>query len=226
MVKGSALMRPVLAIFAKTPRAGTVKTRMMPFLSPEGCAELYRCMLLDTVCRVGQLPVTTVIFYAGDSGFFKENFPAVEIYPQQGGELGERLEHAFGLLAELGYTKRVVMGTDSPDLPRGYLEEAFRLLDAADTVFGPAEDGGYYLIGLKGESAGIFRDISWSTPAVLCQSLERVRLAGRSSVLLPRWYDVDSSSDLFRPGLADPENGAPLTRRFLAELGGNPSVAT
>ena len=213
-------MKSVLAVFAKTPLPGRVKTRLAPELSPEEGAELYRCMLLDTVARVRALRVDTVIFYDGDGHFFRDLFPDLLLIPQAAGGLGERLQSAFAALLSLGYRARVVIGTDAPDLPLDFIAEAFRLIKGgSDLVFGPAEDGGYYLVALSCASGGLFRDIPWSSPQVLEVSRERAREAGLAAALLPTWYDVDSFEDLLRPGLGDPGNGAPLTRGFLRERG-------
>lgn len=213
-------MKCALAVFAKTPIPGRVKTRLAPALSPAEGAELYRCMLFDTVARVRRLPVETVIFYDGDEAFFRNAFPSLLLVPQREAGLGQRLESAFSELAALGYGNRVVIGTDAPDLPMPFIDEAFqRLEEGIDAVFGPAEDGGYYLVALRGESRGLFRGVPWSTPEVLAESRQRAREAGLSTALLPSWYDVDSYADLFRPGLLDPHNDAPLTRSFLTDRG-------
>ena len=218
-------MKSVLAIFAKTPLPGLVKTRLAPALSPEEGAELYRCMLLDTIARVGTLSVDTVIFFDGDECIFRDLLPGALLLRQHEGGLGERLQRAFAELSSLGYRARVVIGTDAPDLPLGFIQEAFHLIEAgSDAVFGPAEDGGYYLVALGGATGGLFRDIPWSSPQVLAVSRERARESGFTTALLPSWYDVDSFADLLRPGLMDPENGAPLTRGFLRDrgIGGEP----
>ncbi|HBG04602.1 MAG: hypothetical protein A2075_21365 [Geobacteraceae bacterium GWC2_58_44] len=213
-------MKRALAIFAKTPLPGLVKTRLTPPLSPEQGADLYRCMLLDTVARARSLPVDTFIFYHGSEQFFRESAPGVALIPQHESCLGGRLEKAFSALDSLGYGARVVIGTDAPDLPLAFIDEAFfRMEGGSDVVFGPAEDGGYYLVALRGAHGGLFRDIPWSGPEVLAVSLERAREARLVTALLPTWYDVDGFEDLFRPGLSDPSNGAPLTRGFISGLG-------
>jgi len=219
-------MKQAVAIFAKTPLPGQVKTRLAPRLSPEQGADLYRCMLLDTLARVQTLGIDTFLFFEGEEAFFREAAPGLPLLAQQGDGLGERLEHAFSTLAALGYRFRVVIGSDAPDLPLSYLEDAFhRMAAGSEVVFGPAEDGGYYLVALSGDCGELFREIPWSGPRVLEQSLERAR-EGRFPVsLLPPWYDVDVSADLCRPGLHDPSNRAPLTRSFLAELGISPLAA-
>jgi len=213
-------MKRALAVFAKAPLPGRVKTRLAPALTPEEGADFYRCMFLDTLARVRSLSVDLVIFYEGEERLFQELAPEGLLVPQQEGDLGERLEGAFAALSALGYGARVVIGTDAPDLPLRFIEDAFRLTESGkDAVFGPAEDGGYYLVALGGTSDCLFRDIPWSGPKVLATSLARAQEAGFSTALLPTWYDVDSFEDLLRPGLSDPENGAPLTRGFLRERG-------
>ncbi|WP_026841206.1 TIGR04282 family arsenosugar biosynthesis glycosyltransferase [Citrifermentans bremense] len=212
-------MKRALAIFAKTPLPGLVKTRLSPPLSLQQGAELYRCMFLDTIARVRPLNADTVLFYEGESDFFHKSAPHATLMRQHDGGLGTRLEQAFDQLAELGYDSRVVIGSDAPDLPFAYLEDAFaRLEGGSDTVFGPASDGGYYLVGVRRGAGSIFQGIPWSTAKVLETSLKQAQASGLSSTLLAPWYDVDCYQDLLRPGLSDPLNGAPLTRSFLAHL--------
>lgn len=213
-------MKHALAIFAKTPVPGQVKTRLTPPLSLEQGCELYRCMLLDTIARARALSVDTIIFYQGDRGFFEATAPGALLFPQLETELGGRLEDAFERLRALGYEGIVVMGSDAPDLPLSSITAAFAQMEKGkQVVFGPAEDGGYYLVALRCGCGELFREIPWSTPLVLERSLERAHAAGLSVGLLPPWYDVDAFDDLFRPGLADPANGAPLTRHFIRSLG-------
>jgi glycosyltransferase A (GT-A) superfamily protein (DUF2064 family) len=113
----------------------------------------------------------------------------------------------------------VIIGTDSPDLPISYLEEAFHLLAerGAEVVFGPCRDGGYYLVGMKRVHAELFREVSWSTGKVLEESLRKAESAGLTAALLPLWHDVDTMEDLTRPELREPTNSAPLTRSFLEQ---------
>jgi uncharacterized protein len=220
-------MKRALAVFAKAPLPGRVKTRLAPALTPEEGADLYRRMLLDTLARVRALAVDIVIFYDGEERFFHDLAPGALLVPQDEGDLGQRLQGAFGMLISLGYQARVVIGTDAPDLPLRFIEDAFRLIESgSDAVFGPAEDGGYYLVALGGASGDLFREIPWSGPRVLAVSRERAQESGLETSLLPTWYDVDNYQDLLRPGLADPENGAPLTRAFLRERGIGPVSLT
>ncbi|GFO68558.1 hypothetical protein GMLC_21370 [Geomonas limicola] len=216
-------MKPVLAVFAKTPHPGKVKTRLAPALTPEEGAELYHCMLQDTIARMRTLGVETVIFYDGDEEFFRNFHPGLRLIRQHQAGLGERLEAAFRQLEDLGYRERVVIGSDAPDLPLSFIREAFDFLGTGkDVVFGPAEDGGYYLVGLSGGMADLFQDVPWSTSEVLAVSYQKAQHAEFAVELISTWYDIDSYEDLLRPGLYDPESGATLTRRFLLERGIEP----
>ena len=212
-------MKLALAMFAKSPRPGEVKTRLTPPLTLEQGAELYRCMFLDTVARSRALPVDIFVCYHGGEEFFQEHAAGVTLMPQEGETLTARLQAAFASLHERGYGATVVIGTDAPDLPMNYVQQAFELLaQGHDVVFGPAEDGGYYLVALREPHPELFEDIPWSSEKVLEESLYKAELLGLDPALLPTWYDVDSYDDLQRPGLSDPANGAPITRAFIAAM--------
>ncbi|KAF0220337.1 MAG: hypothetical protein FD174_1238 [Geobacteraceae bacterium] len=214
-------MKNVLIIFAKRPTPGRVKTRLAATLSAEDAAELYRCMLFDTLAKAKELAgPDKLVFYepaAGAAAYFKGIAAGMETCPQEGNDLGKRMENAFKRTLEMGYEAAVIIGTDSPDLPSSFIEEAFAMLESRDidAVFGPSEDGGYYLIAMKRLQGELFKGIPWSSGAVLEKSLEKAAEAGIRVSLLPRWYDVDTFEDLQRPELLEEANGAPLTREFL-----------
>lgn len=214
-------MSKALIVFAKRPSPGRVKTRLTPPLSPEDAAELYRCMLLDILAKTGQMAdVHRLLFYEQGDGapeFFAETVGAGGNYPQEGVGLGERLTAAFERTFGLGYGTAAVIGTDSPHLPTAFIDRAFELLNdpGVDAVFGPTEDGGYYLLAMKRLHRELFSDIPWSTGKVLERSLARAAEAGIVTALLPVWHDVDTAADLLRPELVDPGNGASLTREFI-----------
>uniref|UniRef100_UPI0026367E0D TIGR04282 family arsenosugar biosynthesis glycosyltransferase n=1 Tax=Geobacter sp. TaxID=46610 RepID=UPI0026367E0D len=134
--------------------------------------------------------------------------------------LGERMAGAFRRAFDRGCRRVAIIGTDSPDLPLAFIGWAYELLadPAVDAVFGPSEDGGYYLLALKRFHPALFAGIPWSTDKVLELSLARAAEAGLATALLPPWYDVDTADDLRRPGLMVPESTAPLTREFLLGL--------
>lgn len=214
-------MSKALIIFAKRPSPGRVKTRLFPHLAAEEAAELYRRMLFDVLAKTGQMTdVDKFLFYeqgAGAAEYFAETACGGCICPQVGEGMGERLEAAFDHVFRQGYSVVAAIGTDSPDLPVPFVERAFELLrfPDVDAVFGPAGDGGYYLVAMNRLHRGLFRDIPWSTGEVLERSQSRAAAAGVAIALLPLWHDVDTAADLLRPELVDPNNGAPLTRDFI-----------
>jgi len=215
------MLKKALIIFAKRPVPGRVKTRLSPPLTPEQAAELYRCMLEDILAKTATLAgVDKRIFYEPDEDaatFFSGIAAGMTCAPQAGIDLGERMANAFGQLLAEGYGRVAIIGTDLPDLPLARVEEAFGLLESGgvDAVFGPSEDGGYYLLAMGELHGELFRDVPWSTGEVLEKSLERAKEAGVRVALLPVWHDVDTADDLHRPELLDEGNGAPRTREFI-----------
>ncbi|MFQ5892958.1 MAG: TIGR04282 family arsenosugar biosynthesis glycosyltransferase [Nitrospinota bacterium] len=214
---------------AKVPIPGQVKTRLLPFLDEEASAQLYACFLRDMaeaveaafpgLCRVAYTP-------PGEGERLRGLVPpGCPLIPQRGAHLGERLFNLFHhfLLAE-GLDGALAVNSDSPTLPMGRVAEAFARLEepGVDGVLGPAEDGGYYLIGLTKPHKHLFADIPWSTPEVLRATLERATEARLHLVLLEPWYDVDDRAALRRlwQELQGAGSGrqAPATRVYLEKL--------
>jgi rSAM/selenodomain-associated transferase 1 len=217
-----------LAVMAKVPAAGAVKTRLCPPLTPDDAAALARCFLLD---RVEQLSAVAagdpmVAFApAGRQAEMQALLPCgTRLVAQAEGDLGTRLDRLLtGLLAE-GYAAAIAVDADSPTLPTAHLERACRALAAgtADVVVGPCDDGGYYLIGLRAPAPSLFRDMPWSTAGVLAETVGRAARAGLALALLPSWFDVDRGDDLrrLRPSARTPDAfPAPRTLTFLAARG-------
>jgi rSAM/selenodomain-associated transferase 1 len=229
-------MEIALAVMVKQPVAGAVKTRLSPPLTPEAAAALYRCFLLDKLEQVRRLTaVAPCLAYAPQEArpFFRELAGSdFWLIPQEGRDLGQRLARLSRRLLEAGHPGVVIIDSDTPSLPDQFLAEAVQCLrdPRTDAVFGPAEDGGYYLVGLRRPAPRLFDGIAWSTPAVLAQSLANAEAAGLSVHLLPPWFDVDTPADLGRLREAVEGNGslARHTRAFLHALapgqtGGGPS---
>jgi rSAM/selenodomain-associated transferase 1 len=216
-------MRQALFVMAKDPRAGQVKTRLCPPLTPDVAARLYRCFLLDVLDLVAGLPgVDPVIAFSPPDA--REEFSRLTsgrflLMPQQGTDLGARLENSFRVLFQQGYDRVAAVSTDSPDLPVEYLHEAFFRLLIAPVVLGPCPDGGYYLIGLSSLIPELFRDMPWSTDRVVPETDVRARGMGLALSYLPEWHDVDTLTDLNRlvvelTGVGRSESRAPRTTRF------------
>jgi rSAM/selenodomain-associated transferase 1 len=193
-----------LAVMAKVPAAGHVKTRLCPPLAPDEAATLARCFLLDRIDQLGDVADgdAMVAFAPRErEGEMRLLVPAgVRLVPQEGADLGARLDRVLTELLAEGYTGAIAVDADSPTLPTAYLRRACAtLLDgAADVVVGPCEDGGYYLIGLRMPAPALFAAMPWSTPAVTAETLARGRRLGLRLALLPGWFDVDRGEDLAR----------------------------
>jgi len=227
-----------LGIMAKAPSAGIVKTRLTPPLIPEEAAMLSSCFLRDTVNNIQGLRTIRradgVIVYTPANeirafiGLAPKDF---QLLAQRGETLGDRLLNATSDLLAMGYDSTCLVNSDSPTLPTAILESAIDALepDGDRLVLGPAEDGGYYLIGLKRAHQILFDRIAWSTSEVLAHTIDRSRQISLDVVMLPSWYDVDDTStlnrlctELFCPDESS-RNGhniyaAPFTREYLGNL--------
>lgn len=221
------MRRVAVAIMAKAPVAGAVKTRLTPPLTAAEAAHLYRCSLLDKIEQVRALKDThAVVAYtpAEASGVFAEIAPGFELLPQRGPELGARLANGLAELLAHGHAAAVAIDSDTPTLPTAFLQEGVDILlrGDADVVVGPCDDGGYYLIGVRAERPELFENMPWSTPGVLSETLRRARAASLTTACLPEWFDVDTAADLerLRASLTAPgATSAPHTARFFAERG-------
>ncbi len=223
-------MSNALAIFAKAPIAGQVKTRLCPPLTHTQAAELFRCFLLDTVermCSLETVQVFLAIMPADSEPLFREMVPfPVRYLPQRGDSLGEREINMLADMLDAGFSRVVIIGSDIPTLPVAHIHEAFTRLEdpACDAVFGPSTDGGYYLVGAREVHRRLFENIAWSTPQVLEQTLEQARLHQLAVELVPSWYDVDTVEDLQRLLVdtrekRDGSNDVPRTRELLRRFG-------
>ena len=118
-----------------------------------------------------------------------------DIYPQESGDLGERMAKAFKFVLELDFTQAFIIGTDCPDLNEEHLAQGISFLEKKDIVIGPANDGGYYLLGMKKWQPELFQGVSWSTSKVLEQTLAQAHSLGLSSSLLETLIDIDTKED-------------------------------
>lgn len=199
-------MIAAIAIFAKAPVAGRVKTRLVPPLTQEEAATVARACLETTLRRfVPAVDAAFTLFLDGEADATLVELAAelrVPIVAQAGADLGARLSTAFRSLREGGASKVLALGADSPTLDPAWIADAIVALDSHDVVIGQTEDGGYYLIGLRGGVEGIFEGIPWSTDRVTRATLERAAALGLRVHQLPVWYDVDDVPSL-RRALAD-----------------------
>jgi rSAM/selenodomain-associated transferase 1 len=217
-----SLNKNALIVVAKRPAPGQTKTRLTPPLTPEQAAGLYEAVLRDTLDLVRCVPgVCPIIAYLPDDArdYFRALAPDFDLMPQRGPDLGFRLDHALTHCLNDGYERAVIMDSDSPTLPAEYLVQAFAELGATDSVLGPCDDGGYYLIGLRRPAPRLLREVQMSTPNVTRDTLALAASENLSMAQLPEWYDVDTVADLERLRAevsALPAGRAEHTRRFLS----------
>src|SRR5215831_2469258 len=224
MASGSSTPRTVaVAIMAKAPWPGTVKTRLSPPLLATEAAALYRCFLLDKIRAVEALTgAQPVIAYTPDDARmeFDTLAPSFTLVPQRGPDLGARLHGILTHLLAAGHAGAMAVDSDTPTLPARFLQQAVDCLTrpGPDVVLGPTEDGGYYLIGIRRPHRELFDAMPWSTPEVLEVTLRRAAAAGLRAACLPSWFDVDTPDDLERLSKSinvDEATSAPETERFL-----------
>lgn len=185
---------PILVLFAKFPVPGYAKTRLIPAIGPEGSARVHRHLTERTVTTLLASGSAVEIRYSGAS---EANFrdwlgDRVALVEQVEGGLTERLIDAGR------HGPHIFFGADTPDLTVGIVRAAMDALESHDVVIGPAEDGGYYLIGLATARQELMIDMPWSTPEVLPETLRRCEIYGLSTTILPTLSDCDTPSDLAR----------------------------
>jgi rSAM/selenodomain-associated transferase 1 len=219
-----------LAIMTKAPLAGAVKTRLTPPLTPEEAAALNACFLCDLARTISEVGGGTqgIACYTpvGAEGSYSDILPPeFQLIAQRPEQLSGRLIAATEDLLSVGFRSVCLINSDSPTVPASSFAEAAKILarPGQKLVLGPADDGGYYLIGLKDLHRRIFEGIDWSTRHVLEQTLTRAAELRLEVHLLPTGYDVDDHATLCRlcrDLLGSNETGAaaPATKEFLRTM--------
>jgi rSAM/selenodomain-associated transferase 1 len=226
-----------LAVMTKAPRAGEVKTRLVPPLTHNEAAQLNSSFLRDIAAAISAAIGETARSYARGVGVYTprgaeaayENILPEEFFliAQRGHNFGDRLILAAEDLFKVGFASVCLINSDSPTVPAENFSQAVELLQLPGdrTVLGPSDDGGYYLIGLKKLHREMFERIDWSTERVLNQTLQRAAQIGVEVKLLPAGYDVDDwatlerlCSELLGENSSRGCGIAPNTRKFLADI--------
>jgi len=199
--------RCALAVMAKAPKAGHVKTRLSPPLDSHQAAALNIAFLRDTLACLKEVEATAVativISYTpiGEEANFAGIVPDdVAIIPQRGEGFGERLQYTAEDLFAAGFSAVCLIDSDSPTVPKAaYVTAVQRLLGNEDcAVLGPSDDGGYYLLGVNASHSRLFEDIAWSTAVVAEQTQQRALEINLPLYFLPTWFDVDDNPTLIR----------------------------
>ena len=191
-------MKAALIIFVRNPRLGKVKTRLAAAVGKQQALEIYQQLLTHTflISRDLDLEVDRYVFY--DTFADTEDLWDNALYHklvQQGSDLGDKMKNATGLLFELGYNRVILIGSDCLELSKGDIEDGFTALDEYDFVLGPAQDGGYYLLGMKKFTSAIFEGKKWSTDSVYMDTIDQLNAMKLSFFTLRMLRDVDKIGD-------------------------------
>ena len=191
------MIKRALLIFTKNPELGKVKTRLAATIGDDAALAVYNQLLLHTVSATEHLPVDKFVFYS-DYIEQEDVWDSEHYYKeiQQGNDLGERMKNAFASTFKKGYHKIVIIGTDCPGLNAEIIMNAFSYLQTNDVVIGPAEDGGYYLLGMKQMQHELYEGIQWSTGAVLNDTINKCTALQLNYCMLGVLKDIDEEKDL------------------------------
>lgn len=190
-----------ILLFLKAPRKGHVKTRLAHTTGPERALQAYRALVERQWAELPKHGRIEVHYTPNDADFEMRQWLGHEheFYAQAEGELGVRLEHSVEEAFERGAKVVFCIGGDCPKLDQSHFEQASAALaNDCDVVFGPCEDGGYYLIGLNAPQPELFQEIPWSSRNTLSTSLEKAEALGLRVKLLETLYDIDEIAELQR----------------------------
>ncbi len=187
--------RNLLLVFTRNPELGKVKTRLAKTIGDEAALNIYKYLLNHTKEVTQNLSCDKAVYYSvkirnddiWDATIYQKHL-------QQGSDLGIRMHNAFEQAFFNGYEKVIIIGSDLPDLTSEHINQAFEKLNSNDVVMGPAEDGGYYLLGMKKLHANIFQNKDWGTSTVRKDTL--YDLQNETVHLLETLNDVDVFEDI------------------------------
>jgi rSAM/selenodomain-associated transferase 1 len=188
-------------LFVKLPEKGRVKSRLARHVGEDAALSLYENMVLDAIdmLKRGRFPFR-ICYTPPDARDQMTEWLGREYYclPQTGDDLGDRMDEAFADVFSGDVEEALLIGSDIPGLTTGIIEEAFASLVTHDAVIGPADDGGYYLIGFRKNTftPGIFHDMVWSTSTVFRITMDKLHDASRKVHILSELTDVDTVEDL------------------------------
>jgi len=196
------MMLPVLIIFSRFPEPGKSKTRIIPALGALGAARLHEEMTRHTLRTASELarnyPVQVEVHFAGGNVELMRQVFGHELsyHSQVEGDLGQKMQAALATAMGQGADRAIVIGSDCPNLTPGILRQAFDALKSCELVLGPAQDGGYYLIGCRRVFPQLFTNIPWGTQQVFACTLMAVQSLGLNPHVLETLPDVDRPEDL------------------------------
>ena len=192
-------MKKAVICFTRVPKPGVTKTRLLPILSGDQCAQLHTAFLTDLASVYTQMNADLFVAYTADPDWemLKKIFPAAKgFFAQEGTDLGGKMFNALRHVLGRGYDVVVLTGADLPLMTAAHLESGFAVLDAADISIGPTSDGGYYLVGMKQPHRAIFENQRYGGETVLENTKAAGEAAGLAVMLADPCDDVDTPEDL------------------------------
>ena len=201
------MQQPALIVMVKNPIAGRTKTRLAQDVGDAMALRMYDILLGYTRDQALGLAGVTRYLHYSDYVDSDDDWPGDRFIKlvQVGANLGERMATAFDHAFARHHDRVIIIGSDCPGVTTELLEEALAALTTHEVVVGPANDGGYYLLGLRHPHPSLFTDMAWSTPEVLEETLARTQVQGLSTHQLPYLSDVDHLEDWLGYGWAMPE---------------------
>lgn len=185
----------LLLIFTRNPELGKVKTRLAKTIGNEKALEIYKLLLKKTKDVTQDLHCDKAVYYSvkiRENDIWDETI--YQKHQQHGKDLGTRMQNAFNNAFNNGYEKVLIIGSDLFDLTPNHINTAFKKLNTNDLVIGPAEDGGYYLLGMKKNHPAIFKNKEWGTNSVRKDTLSDLK--NNTVNLLEELNDIDLYDDL------------------------------
>nr|WP_091691583.1 TIGR04282 family arsenosugar biosynthesis glycosyltransferase [Algoriphagus locisalis] len=189
-------MKDGLIIFQKNAELGKVKTRLAATIGDQAAFEAYQSLVKYTHKVTSQSVADKVLFFTNSLEEDLSTYPRDYRFELQSGEgLGDKMKNAFDQLFEEKYDRLVIIGTDCAEITPELISEAFEKLRNHEVVIGPAQDGGYYLLGMRSLFSGIFEGIPWSTDQVTALTVSFLERESITYDLLPVLSDVDTKED-------------------------------
>ncbi len=189
-------MPDALIIFVRNPELGKVKTRLASTIGNEKALAIYRQLLDHTLAITKNIAAKKYVFYAGaiaKKDMWKE--AGYHQLLQKEADLGEKMFDAFKTLFSKNHNKVIIIGSDCIELTEAIIQEAFHQLNTNDVVIGPANDGGYYLLGMRKLCAELFENKQWSNDTVYQATINNFKELRLSNYVLPVLIDVDTEED-------------------------------
>lgn len=192
-------MKEAIILFTRVPVPGKTKTRLQEIFSPNECARLHTCFLMDIKNCYERSGKDCFVFYAPEGKaerLFSILGEEVSYFVQQGETLGDRMYNGISKVLEMGYQACVLIGSDIPEIQPLDLQEAFEVLKSKDVVFGPTLDYGYYLVGMKKAHKAVFERQTYGYGSVLQNTVAAVKAAQLTYGLIRARRDIDESEDV------------------------------